>query len=233
MNPASAKEAKALFDSVRKGIKNAKAEVVVCPPFVYLPLFKGVTLGAQDIFFKEKGAFTGGISPAMLKNSGAEYVIVGHSERRIHFGESNEIINKKIKAALKHKLTPILCVGEQQGQEKSAVLETQLAEDLKDVSRDEIKKVVIVYEPVWAISKGDGRGKNCSVDETMRSVLFIRKVIVQLYRRELAGAIKILYGGSVNAENSGAYLKEGGVDGLLVGGASLDAQEFTKIVKSV
>jgi len=230
MNPGSAKEAETLFDSVKKGAKGA--DIVICPPFVYLPLLKGLALGAQNCFWEEKGAYTGEISPLMLKDMGIDYVIIGHSERRKHFGETNEQINKKIRKAMSVGLKAIMCVGEtkeekEQGK-KSEILTEQIEKGLEKLSKDEVKKIIIAYEPVWAIGTGD----NCSVDETMSSILLIRQIISKIYNREAADGVKILYGGSVNGENSGPYMKDAGADGLLVGGASLKADEFIKIVKS-
>ena len=234
MNPQTYKEAEDLIKDVLQYMKAAKGvEVVLCPPFTWLTDFShknksAATFGAQDVFYERKGAFTGEISPEMLKNSNVEYVIVGHSERRNYFGETDEIVNKKVKAAVGAGLKVILCVGEHAGEDKSAVLEKQITEGLKGITRDQAKNMVIAYEPVWAI----GTGNNCSVDVAMGSILFVRKIISQLYRRELADNMRILYGGSVKSENSGAYIKEGGANGLLVGGASLNAGEFVKIVKS-
>jgi triosephosphate isomerase len=233
MNPKNQKEAKALFDKVKKGIKQIKnTEVVLCPPFLYLNLLKGISLGAQNVYFEEKGAFTGEVSAVMLKDLGVEYVIIGHSERRKYFKETDEVINKKIKKALAAGLKVIFCVGET-AEEKDAgkkinILESQLKEGLKGVSKEEVKKMVVAYEPVWSI----GTGNNCSVNETMSSVLYIRKIVAGIYNRQTADNLRILYGGSVKSENSGAYIKETGVGGLLVGGASLNAEEFIKIIKS-
>ena len=183
--------------------------------------------------FEEKGAFTGEISALMLKNIGVEYVILGHSERRKYFNETDVQINKKIKKALSVKLKVILCVGENKEEwtsgKKSEVLENQITQDLKGVTGKEIKDIVIAYEPVWAI----GTGNNCSVDETMSSVLFIRKIVLKLYNRGIADNVKILYGGSVKSDNATPYIENAGANGLLVGGASLNAEEFVKIVKSV
>ncbi len=235
LNPTSQKDALHLFGAIKKSIsKNLQVkniEVVICPPFVYLPLFKGLTLGAQNVFYKEKGAFTGEVSPQMLKDLKVKYVILGHSEVRKYLNETDEIINKKIKAVLDTGLNPILCVGEKEGEDKVVVLQQQITEGLKGILnlKSKILNLVIAYEPVWAI----GTGKNCSIDETMSSIIFIRSIIAKLYNRELATKIKILYGGSVKSENSASYIKEAGANGLLVGGASLDPEEFTKIVKSV
>ena len=232
MNPASRKEAKSLFDKIKKGVKGAKAEVVVCPPFVYLNLFKGLALGGQNVHFEEKGAFTGEISFTMLKDLKVEYVIIGHSERRKYFSETDESINKKIRKVLSAGLKPILCIGETKEEweqnKKSEILEKQITKDLKNISREDARKIAIAYEPVWAI----GTGNNCSIDETMSSILLIRKIISKLYNRETADNIRILYGGSVKSENSGAYIKDAWANGLLVGGLSLNSEEFVKIAKS-
>ena len=229
MNPINQKEAKTLFDAVKKGIKVKNIEVVICPPFVYLHLLKGLPLGAQDVFFEEKGAYTGEISPAMLKNLKVEYVIIGHSERRGYFNETNGVINKKIKKSLEAGLNVIFCVGEKTDSEKSTILETQMIEGLKDVSEKVLDNLIIAYEPVWAI----GTGKNCGIDETKSSVFIIKNQLQRLYGDRVADSIKILYGGSVNSKNAASYIKEAGVNGLLVGGASLDAKEFIKIVSSI
>lgn len=241
MNPANRKEARRLFRAVKKGVKKTKnAEVVACLPFVYLPMLKGLSLGAQDIFYEKQGAFTGEVSPLMLTDLEVKYVIVGHSERRMYFGETDEIINKKIKAALSAKLKPIFCVGESIGEDKAIILEKQITKGLKSISnatlrgvrlassKFQISNLIIAYEPVWAI----GTGNNCSVDETMSSMLLIRKIISKLYGKKSASAAKVIYGGSVDSENADSYLHETGIDGLLVGVASLDAEEFIKIVSS-
>lgn len=226
MNPVSKKEAEYIFKGIKKGIKSAKAEVVICPPAIFLSELKGLTLSAQNIYFEDKGAFTGEISAAMLKDLGVEYVIIGHSERRKYFGETDESVNKKIKKALETGLKVIFCIGETSEDrgagKKNEVLERQLKVGLFGMEnwKLEIENLAIAYEPVWAI----GTGNNCSVEETKESVNFIRKFIKPETR--------ILYGGSVKSENSGAYIKEAGANGLLVGGASLNAEEFVKIVKS-
>lgn len=228
MNPASQEEAKELFNEVKKGVKDIKAEVVVCPPFVYVSQLEGITLGAQDVFHKEKGAFTGEVSPHMLKDLGVEYVIIGHSERRKYFSENDELINKKMAAVLEAGLKPIFCVGEAEGEDKSTVLEKQITQGLKGLAAGEFNHITVAYEPVWAI----GTGKNCSPDETMQALLLIRKIVTNLYSRETAEKIRIIYGGSVKAENASVYVQEAGAQGLLVGGASLVASEFVEIVKS-
>ena len=222
MNPASQKEAEDIFEGIKNGVEGAEAEVVICPPFIYLSELKGLTLGAQNIFYREGGAFTSGISGAMLKDLGVEYVIIGHSESRRYLKETDEIVNLKIKEALKYELKIIFCVGEtaeeRDAGKKNEVLGRQLKTGLADTDNSE--NISVAYEPIWAI----GTGKNCSVEETKESVDFIRKFVKPETR--------ILYGGSVKSENSGAYIKEAGVNGLLVGGASLKPEEFIKIIKS-
>jgi len=227
MNPNSQKEAEEIFLSLKEPISKLKEiEVVVCPPYLYLPILKNlslpISLGAQNVFFEEKGAFTGEISVGMLRNFGVEYVIIGHSERRKYFGETNEIINKKIKKSLAAGLKVILCVGEtaeeKEKNEKEYVLEKQLTIGLEGI--ENLDNINIAYEPVWAI----GTGNNCGVEETEKSIDFISNFVNPDTR--------ILYGGSVTSENSGDYIKKAGADGLLVGGASLNSEEFIKIIKS-
>ena len=226
MNPVSQEEAKNIFDAIRDGVRGLKAEVVICPPSVYLyaSVFgEGVvSMGAQNVYFENSGAFTGEISPAMLKDLGVEFVIIGHSERRKYFGETDETVNKKIKKALEAGLKVIFCIGETAEErtsgKKNEVLERQIKIGLNEISN--LDNINIAYEPVWAI----GTGNNCGVEETKESVNFIRKFVKP--------ETKILYGGSVKSENSGSYIKEAKANGLLVGGASLNAEEFVKIVKS-
>jgi triosephosphate isomerase len=227
LNPTTAKEAKTLFHLLKKGVKSNVADVVICPPFVYFSLSKGLTLGAQNSYFEEKGAFTGEVSPAMLKDLGIQYVLVGHSERRNYFGETNEIVNEKAKKVLEQGLKVILCLGEKEGENTVEVLKHQLTLACKDIPLEHAKNIIIAYEPVWAI----GTGKNCSVADAMQAVSVIRQVLSMLYNQELADSLQIIYGGSVNSSNSGEYLHSG-TQGLLVGGASLKAEEFIKIIKS-
>ncbi|MEK7080293.1 MAG: triose-phosphate isomerase [Patescibacteria group bacterium] len=227
MNPASQKEAEEIFEQIKKGVKNTTEEVVVCPPFVYISALarlssEALSVGGQNCFYEENGAFTGEISPAMLKDLGVEYLIIGHSERRKYFGETDETVNKKIIKALAVGLKIVFCIGETEEErtagKRSEVLQRQIQQGLKDVV--DINDVSVAYEPVWAI----GTGNNCSVQETKESIDFIRKFV--------KADTKILYGGSVKSENSGAYIKEAGANGLLVGGASLNVEEFVKIVES-
>lgn len=213
-----------------KGIKNR--EVVICSPFTLLYPLKNalentnIKLGAQDAFYADSGAFTGEISPLMLKGIGCEYVIIGHSERRQYFNETNETVNKKLKAVLDNNLKPIMCIGEKHSERQADstfdVIEDQLLVGLRDIPKEKLKNLIIAYEPVWAI----GTGINAVPSQAEEVHSFIRKVLEENYGVN----IKILYGGSVTQENSKDLLNEKDVDGLLVGGASLDVEKFAKII---
>jgi len=232
MNPSNLDRAKKLFLSLKNAIKSIKnEEIIICPPFIYLSEFfcksKGIKylkLGSQDVFWEKEGAFTGEISPVQLKNTGCEYVIIGHSERRRFIAETDEMINKKIKAVFKEKLKPILCIGESEIERRKGrtwqVLRKQLKKGLKQVGAQLIKNIIIAYEPVWAI----GTGEACSISDAKKVRLFIEKMV---------GEVPILYGGSVNSKNVKGFVKEAGFDGVLVGGASLKSSEFISIIKKV
>jgi len=247
-NPTTLKETRQFFNAIKKGLKsNKKAEVVICPPFVYIEGLKikprrsrlatlrgrdlRFKIGAQNCFWEEKGAFTGEISPRMLKDLGCQYVIIGHSERRQILGETDEMIAQKLKKVLELNLCPILCVGEtaeeRKKEETFKVLAREIKQGLKKVPKSQIEKVVIAYEPIWAI----GVGNPCSSDEALTAALFIRKIISQIFSLRAAKNMRILYGGSVDFQNAKHYLQEEGINGLLVGGASLKPREFVKIVK--
>jgi triosephosphate isomerase len=214
MNPVKTRDAEKLFDSFKKRIKgNKNTEVVICPPFVFMPLLKGIVFGAQDCFWENKGAYTGEISPLMLKDLGCKYVI------------------KKIKAALESGLNVILCVGEteeEREQDKTEqILHQEIVAGLKGIAVSKTAQITIAYEPIWAI----GTGNACDPEEAQKTGLLIRKIVSKTYNLAVSKKIKILYGGSVNSKNSESYLKEAGFQGLLVGGASLDPKEFLKIIK--
>lgn len=237
-NPATLQEARQIFNSIKRGIKKIKrVEVVICPPFVYLPNLLGSSAtfgpGGQNCFWEEEGAFTGEISPAQLSDLNCQYVILGHSERRRYFGETDEIINRKIKKSLEFKLNPIFCIGEGLESRKEGqtikVLEAQTKGGLKKITRKEMKKIVIAYEPIWAI----GSGRACPIDEAQSMGLLIRKIVAQLYGRTISKNLRVLYGGSVNSQNAPDYIREARLDGLLVGGASLKPEEFVRIIKGV
>ena len=227
-NPITLQEAQTLFLAYKK-IKS-KHEIVVCPPFCFLPLGSGLSLGAQDCFWENKGAFTGQVSPLQLKSLGVEYVILGHSEKRA-LAETNEIINKKLKVVLKAGLKPILCLGETQAERQEGktfqVVETCLLVCLKGIAKNQLSRIILAYEPVWAV----GSGKPCVADEALTMILFLRKLILKKYSKKLSHSMPILYGGSVDSQNTQEYLSSDWVGGLLVGSASLDPKEFTKIAK--
>ncbi|MBI4836932.1 MAG: triose-phosphate isomerase [Candidatus Portnoybacteria bacterium] len=237
-NPVSVVEARNLLEYANGAARNAKnAEVIICLPFVFLSDQKnqglGIALGAQDCFWEQKGAYTGEVSPAMLKNLECKYVIVGHSERRKYFGESGEIINKKIKAALSAGLKPIFCVGEKHDEKEiiKEVLEKQLFEGLVEVTASKITDLIIAYEPVWAISSEEG--EYCSPEYAFSARLIIKKFLLKEYDKTVVDKIRIIYGGSVDSKDAISYIKEGKMAGVLVGKASLNAMEFGKIIKSV
>jgi len=213
------------------------AELVVIPPYTMLSEVKKVIegstiqLGAQNIFWEEKGAFTGEVSPLMLKDAGCQYVTIGHSERRQYFGETNETVNKKIKAALTHELTPIMCIGESlEEREKGNTMdkvETQINSGLEGLRKDEIRRIVIAYEPIWAI----GTGVTATPSQAEEVHSFIREKLTERYGNEIASYAIILYGGSVKPANTYSILKENNINGALVGGASLEADSFIQITK--
>jgi len=236
-NPATQEEAERFFDMIEERTKKLgkirNLKIVICPPFVWLSGLRGeipnLRLGGQDCHWEQSGAYTGEVSPKMLKDLGCDYVIVGHSERREYFNETNEIINKKLLAALKTRLKPILCVGEKEDEEMGLIIKNQLIEGLKAVNRIQMQNIIIAYEPVWAI----GTKNPCQPDDAMRAALFIRKILNELYNRKLAEETAIIYGGSVNSKIVLSYIKEAGMDGLLIGKASLDISEFIKIIEQV
>jgi len=213
-------------------------DIVVCPVFTVLSeihellLESNIALGAQDLFWEDSGAFTGEVSAPMLKDAGAQYVIIGHSERRQFFGETNQTVNKKIKAALRSGLTPIVCVGESL-QEREAgktfdVVGGQCEESLTGFNAEEMAKMIIAYEPVWAI----GTGKTATSAQAQEVHQFIRKILIKLSNEKTAVGIRIQYGGSVKPENIAELISQPDIDGALVGGASLKEDSFAAIVKN-
>lgn len=213
-----------------------KVTVLVCPPFTSLfsvkEAIKGynIKIGAQNMHYEDKGAFTGEVSPIMLKNMGIEYVIIGHSERRQYFNETDEFVNKKLKAALRYDIIPIVCVGEtllqrEKGLEKETV-KNQISKAFENIEPVDAKNIVVAYEPIWAI----GTGKTATSKEANDMAAFIRDCIAGIYDNEVAGNVVIQYGGSVNGKNANEILNQEDIDGALVGGASLKADEFLKII---
>jgi len=212
-------------------------EVVLCPPYTSLADVSevirdsAVKLGAQDVHWEKEGAFTGEVSCSMLKSVGCEYVIIGHSERRQFFGETNETVNKKAKAALAAGLKPIVCVGEKLEERKSGktfdVVKDHVENSLAGLSKDEMLKVVIAYEPVWAI----GTGVNATKEQAEEVYAYIRQLLKKMYDDGIAKSVRIQYGGSVKPDNISQLIGQEDVDGALVGGASLKADSFIEIVK--
>lgn len=213
--------------------------VIICPPFTSLSeaslLVKDtkIKLGAQNLNENDNGAFTGEISAQMLKSVGCEYVIIGHSERRVIYKEDDQTINKKIKQAVKHGLKPIFCVGEtldeRESNETNNVIKRQLKDGLKDISQPELKDMIVAYEPVWAI----GTGKNASPQQAQEVHEFIRKTLKEDFADDFVENVVIQYGGSVKPDNAEEILSQNDVDGALVGGASLKAESFMGIIKAV
>ncbi|MBQ6239959.1 MAG: triose-phosphate isomerase [Firmicutes bacterium] len=230
------KEALELIETLKPLVGGQdKVEVVFCPPAVDLVIaseaVKGtnIKIGAQNMYCEESGAYTGEISPAMVKESGCEYVILGHSERRGYFGETDELINQKVKKAFEHDLTPIICVGEKLSEREQGItidlIRMQVKIALKDIEPENVKKTVIAYEPIWAI----GTGKTATSVQAEEVCCAIRECVKELYGEEVADEIRIQYGGSVNAGNAAELFAMPNIDGGLVGGASLKA-DFAKIV---
>jgi len=236
------KEAISFIKEFKKIIENQKKmDIVICPAFTSLNAVaneiknSNIRLGAQNMHFEDAGAFTGETSPLMLKEMGCEYVILGHSERRGIFNEDGFLINKKIIAAIKHDLKPILCIGENLEQRKSGktkeVLKNQLKNCLKDIKKNQILKINIAYEPIWAISKGNPHHKAATAEDAEECHKFIRSVVEKMFDKNISKNIRIIYGGSMKPENAKELLAMPNIDGGLVGNASLNAKSFAEIVK--
>ena len=228
-------EAVVLVNEMRHGLDEiANVDKVICPPFISLAtvreLIKGssIKLGAQNLYFEEKGAYTGEISPLMLAEL-CEFVIIGHSERRQYFKETGEIVNKKVRAALRVKLKPILCIGESLEENEAGRTEAVIAEQLRAslAGIDFVNGLIIAYEPIWAI----GTGRAATGGQANETIGFIRQKIAKLYNKDIAQGMHILYGGSVTADNAAEFVNQPEIDGALVGGASLKADQFLSIIK--
>jgi triosephosphate isomerase (TIM) len=232
----TAPEAAALATEIRDGSKGASADVLVAPPFTALHAVAGVlkgsavALGAQDMHWETEGAYTGAVSPVMLADAGCSHVILGHSERRQLFGETDDGVAKKAEAAFKHGLTPIVCVGETLSERESGrtmeVTQRQTERALRGLTGDQVARLVIAYEPVWAI----GTGRTATPDQAQEVHAYLRRLVDRSHGEAAAGAVRILYGGSVKPDNIGSLMAEADIDGALVGGASLTAASFLKIV---
>ena len=235
MNPLTLKEAEKLFSSVAKAVSRVKkTEIVICPPFLYLEKLakirtSKIKLGAQNVFSEEKGPYTGEISAPMLDDIGVKYVIIGHSKRR-EFGETNKEVNQKIKASLSAGLAPILCVGENMRDEKHdyfQFVKTQVVESLEGVSKDSLQKITLAYEPIWSISTTPNY-QNATTRDSEEMTLFIKKTLADKFGVKTK-IPRIIYGGDVNEKNARDFLKDGGVEGVLIGRMSLDAEQFAEI----
>ena len=228
-------EAKELINELIPLVADSDADVVICTPAVDLSiateLTKGtnIAVGAENLHWEESGAYTGEISANMLLDLGVQYVIIGHSERREYFAETDETVNKKVKKALEKGITPILCCGETLEQREMGIMSEfvrmQIKADMSGISADDAKKVVIAYEPIWAI----GTGKTATADQADEACGIIREVIAEIYDDATAEVIRIQYGGSMNAGNAVELLSKPNIDGGLIGGASLKAPDFSKI----
>jgi len=238
MNPDKSSIAQKLFqDITKKAAKYKKIEVVIAPPYIFLPAAfkknKAASLGAQDAFWGETGSSTGEISSRMLKNIGVSHVIVGHSERRA-IGESNELIAKKLRGVLKEDMAPILCIGERErdgGAKYLSFLTDQLTTAFFGISKKDVLQTIIAYEPIWAIGKSAQEAMDAH--KLYEMTIFIQKVLTSLYGREVASKARIIYGGSVEESNAENLLKNGNISGFLVGRGSLDAQSFDEILSVV
>ena len=227
------------FEELAPLVKNTKNEVIICAP--YTDLFyailsaqnTNIKIGAQNMHWEENGAYTGEVSPQMLKSIGVEYVIIGHSERRQYFAETDETVNKKVKAAHNVGLKPIVCVGETLSQRESGkakeIVTNQIKSGLKDLTKNEIMSTIVAYEPIWAI----GTGKTATKEDANETIKWIREELENIYGRENADKVIIQYGGSVKSENAKELFEMSDIDGGLVGGASLKPDEFAKIVNAI
>ena len=228
-------EALEFVNEVKDRVNNDKVEAVICAPFTLLKDLKQATkgtnikIGAQNMHFEEKGAFTGEISPLMLKELDMDYVVIGHSERRQYFNETDETVNKKVLKALEVGIDPILCVGETLEEREAGntkdVCKVQVEKALENVSKEDLANVVIAYEPVWAI----GTGKTATSEDANDVIAYIREVVANLYG-ELANEVRIQYGGSVKPSNVAEIMNQSDIDGALVGGASLEANDYVELV---
>jgi len=240
MNPNTLGEAEKLFNAIKKKSNKIRSiETVICPPFVYLSelalYYSGskIKFGAQDVFWEEKGSRTGEVSPLMLKSVGADYCIIGHSERR-ELGESNEQVSKKVKVALKAGLRVIICVGESERDERAtylSFLKEELQSAFSGVSSKQLKNIYIAYEPIWAIGKSSKEAMQPSQVHEMS--LYVKKLLVEKYGKKIALEVPVLYGGSVDSKNVEALFKRGDVDGFLIGRASLDAEMFSEMLQII
>lgn len=235
----TSREAAVLVEELKREVLDIESvDIVVCPPFTALDevsdivLDTNIFLGAQNVYWQDNGAFTGEVSAPMLKDLGVKYVIVGHSERRQYFGETDETVNKRLQAALTHGLTPLVCIGENLAEREANktfdVIRQQCQGSFANLTDQEMQKIVLAYEPVWAI----GTGKTATPAQAQEVHAFIRQLLGKLFNSQTAQLVRIQYGGSVTPENIAALIAQPDIDGALVGGASLKAPAFAAIVKA-
>ncbi len=238
MNPENTKKALEIFTGIEKGLTKAKinpkkVKAIICPSYIHIAPLKAkakgkVLLGAQNVYFAEKGSYTGEVAPAMLKDLGVSYVIIGHSERR-KMGETDESVNKKVLLTLASKMTPIICIGETTRDDDGAyltVIKDQVLKALNGVAKEKLGSVIIAYEPVWAI----GATVAMNAHDVHQMMIFIKKVLVDFYKTKTIGSTPVLYGGAVDPTNAHGILTEGEADGLLIGRQSLEAKSFLEII---
>lgn len=235
MNKTSA-EAVKFIDEIKESVNGTDVEAVICAPFTALKDLKqaaegtDIKIGAQNMHYEESGAYTGEISASMLSEIGVDYVIIGHSERRQYYNETDETVNKKIKKAFESRITPIFCVGETLEQRESdktkEIVKDQIEKGLEGLSKENAKEIVIAYEPIWAI----GTGKTASSTDANEVIAYIRETIKDIYSEEISEEVRIQYGGSVKPSNVEEIMNESDIDGALVGGASLEAKDFIELV---
>lgn len=229
-------EAVKVINELKPLVKDATCDVVVCPTFVCLDAVlkavegSNIKVAAQNMHFEEKGAFTGEVAPGMLEAMGVSYVVLGHSERREYFNETDEALNKKVKAAFAHNIIPVLCCGETlEERENNTTNEKvgyQIKSDLDGITKEQAEKVIIAYEPIWAI----GTGKTATKEQANETIAAIRSVVAEMFGQEVADKVRIQYGGSVKPSTIAEQMAMSDIDGALVGGASLVADDFSKIV---
>ncbi|MFD1131463.1 MULTISPECIES: triose-phosphate isomerase [unclassified Paenibacillus] len=230
-------EATSFIEAVKGKVEAEGVESVICAPFTNLPALveavKGtnIKIGAQNLHFEDNGAFTGEISGGMLKDLGVDYVVIGHSERRQYFNETDETVNKKVHAAFRHGLTPIVCVGEKleerEADQTKDVCKVQTEAAFAGLAADQAAQVIVAYEPIWAI----GTGKSSTAQDANEVIAYIRSIIKGLYNEDVANAVVIQYGGSVKPANVAEYLGQSDIDGALVGGASLEPESYIALVQ--
>ena len=233
MTPSEAVE---LINTLKPLVQTEEADVVFCVPAIdIIPAVEAakgsnIQIGAENLYYEEKGAFTGEISPEMLTDAGVKYVVIGHSERRQYFNETDETVNKKVKKALAYDITPIMCVGEsleeREAEKTKEIVKDQTMKGLEGLTNEQVSSLVIAYEPIWAI----GTGKTASSQDANEVIAYIREVVKDMYSEEVSEEVRIQYGGSVKPSNVEEIMNESDIDGALVGGASLEASDFTALV---